>query len=137
MNTRKITRPVTQTLKRTLSRKYQDGMSSWAWLIFLMLLAAAGTAVLKLGPHYIDWRVVQSVADRLPQDVHQKMTRGDINEHFAKQFRVESFRIPVHQMMEIKRDPEQTVIHLSYKVREHLFYNVDVVLVFNESRTFK
>ena len=116
----------------------QLGMSKWAWLFFLIVIAGFATAALRLGPHYIDYRVVQAVADRMPPgEVHSEWTRGEIVEHFNKQFRVESFRIPTKEVIKIERSREETVVDINYEVREHLFYNIDVVLVFNDRRVFE
>lgn len=116
----------------------QQGMSKWGWLIVLVVAATVATSALRIGPHYIDFRIVQTVIDRLPErDVHSNMTRTQIREHFSKQFRVENFRIPVKDMMKIERDRNQTVLDINYEVREHLFYNIDVVLVFSERRTYQ
>ena len=115
----------------------QRGLSKWGWLLFIGLLVMAATGALRLGPHYIDFRMVQGVLDRLPaNEVHRKMSRSEITDHFKKQFRVENFRIPLKQMMKIDRTRDDTTITIDYEVREHLFYNVDVVLVFSEQRTY-
>ena len=120
-----------------INKLKQRGLSGWGWLLFLMLLAGAATAALKVGPHYIDFRIIQSVADRLDAEtVHQKMSRAEINEHFAKQFRVESIYAPVTERVAVKRDREKTTLNINYEVREHLFFNIDVVLSFNEVRTY-
>ena len=116
----------------------QKGMSKWGWLLVLGFIAFATTSVLRIGPHYIDFRIVQSVADRLPKnEVHGNMSRSEIIEHFSKQFRVENFRIPVKDMMKIERDRSGTVLAIDYEVREHLIYNIDIVLVFSEQRTYQ
>jgi hypothetical protein len=115
----------------------QQGMSMWAWLFFLAMMALILTSALRLGPHYLDYRIVQGVADRLPVDeVHAQWSRAQINDHFKKQFRVENFTIPIKDMMKVDRSRDETVIAINYEVREHLFYNVDVVLVFSDRRTF-
>jgi len=104
----------------------------------LIAMIAAATAVLRIAPHYIDYRIVQSIADRLPADaVHSRMSRNEIREHFQKQFRIENFNRPVREVIEIERDRDGTQINIGYEVREHLFYNIDVVLVFGEQRVFE
>ncbi len=103
----------------------------------LVLGAGLLTAVLRLGPHYIDYRIVRSVVERLPVSEVHKMPRTKIVEHFTKQFRVENFRIPLKEMMSIDRDREKTVIDINYEVREHLFYNIDVVLTFSEQHSYE
>ena len=124
-------------LHRAPARR-QRGMSKWGWLIAMLLLAGTMTTVLRLGPHYIDFRIVQSVLDDLPKsEVHADMSRAKIVEHFSKQFRIENFRIPVKEMMSIERTRDQTVLDVNYEVREHLLYNIDVVLTFSDQRTYE
>jgi len=119
-----------------LGRK-QRGLSKWGWLLFIGLLATAAGGALRLGPHYIDFRVVQQVMDRLPtSEVHAEMSRAQISDHFRKQFRVENFRVPLKEMLKIERTREETTVSIDYEIREHLLYNIDVVLVFSEQRTF-
>ncbi len=128
-------RPNTAVLS---NRSKQLGMSKWGWLLFIVVAVAALSAVLRVGPHYIDYRIVQGVADRLPVgEVHAQMSRQEIKEHFQKQFRIENFKVPVNDMLVIERDRAQTLVNINYEIREHLFYNIDVVLVFGEQRVFK
>ena len=42
----------------------QQGLSKWGWLMVLVLGAGLMTAVLRLGPHYIDYRIVGGVVVR-------------------------------------------------------------------------
>lgn len=118
-------------------RSAQRGMSTWGWLFFAGMIAFGASAALRIGPHYIDFRIVQSVMDRLPESEVHDMSRAKIREHFSKQFRVENFYIAVRDMMKIERDRDQTVLIVDYEIREHLFYNVDFVLAFSEQRTYK
>ena len=115
----------------------QQGLSRWGWLLFIALLVGAATVVLRIAPHYLDFRMVQEVAKRLPADeVHNAMSRQQITNHFKKQFRVENFRVPLRDMLKIERTRDNTTVTVAYEIREHLFYNVDVVLVFDEQYTY-
>ena len=81
----------------------QQGLGKWGWLFFIIITVFAGSAVLRLGPHYIDFRVVQGVIDRLPESrVHDQMTQGEIREHFEKQFRIENFRMKARDIVKVK-----------------------------------
>ncbi|NKB97492.1 MAG: DUF4845 domain-containing protein [Pseudomonadales bacterium] len=117
-------------------RKLQRGMSKYAMLLVLMALVVFGTAALRLGPHYIDFTVMQGIIERLPTQIHKDMSKTKIREHFAKQFRIENFSQNVREVVKIDRNRERTVVAVEYEIREHLFYNIDVVLAFSESRTF-
>ena len=55
----------------------------------------------------------------------------------AKQLRIENFRTPIDEIMTIKRDGGETVLNIAYERREHMLYNVDVVLTFSEQRTYQ
>ena len=117
-------------------RSLQMGMSKWALLLVLISLAAVGTATLKLSPHYVDFEVMKGVLDRLPANTHAELSKSDIREHFAKQFRIENFSHKVKDVVKIDRSRSETVVSITYEMREHLFYNVDVVLSFDTGRTF-
>ena len=136
MNTFNITRARPQCVAHR--SRYQHGMSKWGWLVVMVLFAGGLTAILKLGPHYIDFEMVKGVADRLPaENVHADMSRAEVIEHFEKQFRVEGFRKPIKEVLKIERDREQTLVNIDYEIREHLFFNVDVVMSFAETLTFQ
>ncbi len=123
-------------MNMTQQRKLHQGMSKWAMLLVLAALVVFGTAALRLGPHYIDFTVVQGIVERLPDQTHKELSKIKIREHFAKQFRIENFSHNVRKVVKIDRNLERTVVSVDYEIREHLFYNVDVVLAFSDSRTF-
>ena len=81
------------------SRNKQGGMSKWGWLFVIGMLVLASSTALRVGPHYIDFRIVQATMNRLDDNQVHGMSLGKINEHFAKQLRVENdlhrdFRTP-------------------------------------------
>ena len=116
----------------------QIGMGKWGWLLFVIAAVFIGSTALRLGPHYLDFQVIQSVVERLPaSQVHGEMTRGEIREHFQKQFRVENFSFKVKDIVKIERTKDETIVDVNYEVREPLFYNIDVVLSFSEQRSFQ
>jgi len=115
----------------------QKGMSKWGWLLVIIAIISTVTTALRIGPHYIDFKIVQGVLANLSErDVHKNMSRRQIEDHFKKQFRIESFRLSPKEVMKVNRDREETIINIDYEIREHLFYNVDVVLAFSDQRSF-
>ena len=116
----------------------QQGMSKWGWLFTAIAVGFVITSALRLGPHYIDYRLIQGVAQDLHgQNMHTKMSRRQIEEHFQKQLRINNFRIPIKELLSVDRDSEQTLVNINYEIREHLFYNIDVVLVFSDQFTYR
>lgn len=130
-----------QTTRRPASFKLgasgQRGLSIYGWLAVMVIAAGVLISILRLGPHYIDYNIVIGIMDRLPAEEVHSMPRDKIREHFNKQFRIENFRIPLKDIMTIERGGGQTVLDINYEVREHMVYNVDVVLSFSEKRTYK
>jgi hypothetical protein len=106
-------------------------------LFALLALAAALTLTLRVAPHYVDFEMVKGVADRLADKNVNEMSREEILEHFKKQFRIEGFRTPLKDILKIERERGRTTLNIEYEIREHLFYNVDVVLVFNDQRIYE
>ena len=118
--------------------QYQRGLSTWGWLFAVILGAFVVISILNIGPHYVDFRVVQGITDKLPEKtLHQEMSKNQIYEHFKKQFRIENFPLKPRDMMTIERSTDETVLNIDYEIREPLVFNIDVVLKFSEQRTFE
>ena len=108
------------------------GASAMGVLLVLVGLVAGITLVLKLGPHYIDWRTMQSVFDNLT-GVHE-MSPADIRETLAKRFQINGLRdFDLRKVVEIDAKKDNTTLSVTYERREHIVGNVDVVLSFSES----
>ena len=120
-----------------MKQQRQRGMSMWGYLLVVMLIITGIILALRIGPHYIDFAMVKGTLDRIPAERAHEMPKAEIRDHFARQFRVEGFRMPVKEILKIERSRKQTVLDFNYEVREHLFYNVDIVLVFSEQRTYE
>ena len=116
---------------------HQRGMGMWGGLMVALIIIILAMGAMRIGPHYMDFEMVKGVMDRLPAAEVHSMKRDQIRERFAKQFRVEGFKVPLKEMLDIERTREQTLLNINYEVREHLFSNVYVVLVFSEQREFK
>lgn len=141
MDRQKVTQMETRKRMQHASIKLgsagQRGLSMYGWLFVLIVGASVLTAGLRLGPHYIDFNIILGVADRLPADTVHTMSREEIREHFKKQLRIENFRTPINDIMKIEREGGKTVLNINYERREHMLYNVDVVLTFSEQRTYQ
>ena len=113
--------------------KRQAGLSFLGALLVIAVIASAVTLILRLGPHYIDFYTLKSVIEGLPADRVHEMTRPDIREALEKRFKVNNLRdFKVSDVITVERLRDNTVLQLAYERREHLFLNVDVVLVFSE-----
>lgn len=116
----------------------QAGLSFFGWLLVIAVIASAVTLVLRLGPHYIDYYTIQTVMDGLPADRVHEMSRPEIREALEKRFKVNNIRdFAVSDVITVERQRDSTVLDLAYERREHLFFNVDVVLTFSEQYRYQ
>jgi hypothetical protein len=122
-----------QPIVRSPFRRAQRGLSMIGILALLIVVASTITVTLKLLPHYIDYRTMQSVLGGLPaSDVHS-MGRPALLELIDKRFMINNLRdFKIRDIIEIERSRDGTVLKLSYERREHLFLNIDVVIKFND-----
>jgi hypothetical protein len=111
----------------------QAGLSALGTLVVLVVLVAAITLTLKLAPHYIDFYTMNSVLEGLPADDVRAMSRVSLNTTIEKRFKINNLRgFKISDIIKFDRSREGTVLELKYEVREHLFYNVDVVISFEK-----
>ena len=116
----------------------QAGLSFFGWLLVIAAIASGVTLVLKLGPHYIDYYTIRSVMDGLPADRVHEMSRPEIREALQKRFKVNNIRdFAVADVITVERARDNTILDLAYERREHLFFNVDVVLTFSEQYRYQ
>lgn len=110
-------------------------MSMYAMMLVLGIIGFAVTAALKLGPHYIDNRVVasalQSVKEQYAgQDLAEVKDR-DIKGVLGKFFEVNMVDDSIMENFEVVREKNNVTLKLNYEIRKPFMGNVDVVLIFN------
>lgn len=115
-------------------KHHSTGLSVIGMILSLVGLVAVITLALRLGPHYIDWRTMQSVFAGLERQPIQEMSKNQIREAISKGFRINSLRdFDQRSLVDIEVEKESTILNVSYEQREHIFYNIDVVLTFKKS----
>ena len=111
----------------------QGGLSALSALAALLAIVAVITVTLKLAPHYIDFFTMRSVIQGLPANEVRSMSRTALNEMLQKRFKINNLRdFDIRDIIDLDRSREGTVLELKYERREHLIYNVDVVISFEE-----
>jgi len=123
---------------RSGPRSRQTGASAMVMLLGLVALVSVVTLLLKLGPHYIDWQNMQSVMGGLPEKQVHSMGKSEIRDALAKRFRINNLRdFKPRDVVTIDRSKEGTLILIDYERREHLLFNIDVVLSFSEKYQYR
>ena len=111
----------------------QGGLSAMGALGMLIVIVAGITLTLKLVPHYIDFYTMQSVIEGLPPQEVRNMTRTSLNEALQKRFKINNLRdFKIRDIIDVERSRDATVLLVKYERREHLFFNVAVVITFEK-----
>lgn len=128
-----------RNLKKQTGRwSRQRGAGTIAWLAGALALVTIITLTLRLGPHYLDFRTLQAVMDSLPADEVHEMDNRSVRALLQKRFLINNIRsVKVRDIVKFDRSKNSTEISIGYEVREHLLFNIDAVLTFNESYRYQ
>jgi hypothetical protein len=111
----------------------QRGMAMIQWLVLILIVGGTATMAIRTVPHYIDFYTMVSVVDALPKNEVHVMSKQKIRDSLKKRFKINNIReFDLTKIVAIERKRGVTAVTLEYEIREHLFYNVDVVLSFNK-----
>ncbi len=113
-------------------RKRQYGATLWGNILIILIAVTVGILVVKLSPIYVDSFTVKGAVDALAQEENiAKMKDRQILEQLQKHFIINNVRNFNMENVVMEREKTRLVaINVDYEVREHLFYNIDVVLSF-------
>lgn len=128
-----------RNLKKQTGRwSQQRGAGTIGWLAGALALVSIITLTLRLGPHYLDFRTLQAVMDSLPVDEVHEMDNRSVRALLQKRFLINNIRsVKVRDIVKFDRSKNSTEISIGYEVREHLLFNIDAVLTFNESYRYQ
>ena len=128
-----------RNLKKQTGRwSQQRGAGTIGWLAGALALVSIITLTLRLGPHYLDFRTLQAVMDSLPAGEVHEMDNRSVRALLQKRFLINNIRsVKVRDIVKFDRSKNSTEISIGYEVREHLLFNIDAVLTFNESYRYQ
>lgn len=116
----------------------QRGLTMLGWLAVLVVVASLLTVALKITPHYVDFYTMQSVIESLPEREVSTMSRTALDDVLSKRFKINNLRgFEIRDIIDLERTRDSTVLNIQYERREHLFFNIDVVLTFNKRYEFR
>ncbi len=111
----------------------QRGMAMIQWIFLILIVGGIVTVAMRTIPHYIDFYTMVSVVEALLKKQVHVMSKQKIRESLRKRFKINNIRdISVAEVVGIERKRGATALTLDYEIREHLFYNIDLVLSFNK-----
>jgi hypothetical protein len=125
--------PEVAAMHRTLQQ--QRGISFLGILFALALGGMIVTIGLKLGPHYMQYAVVKSVMDKAVADPEVPQTRRGVLDKINKDLYINEIRTLTPQDFTFTPVANGTDLTVDYEQREHLFGNIDAVVVFSHTVT--
>jgi len=119
--------------RRVAGRARQRGLSAMGGLLVLVLVVSGITLTLKLAPHYLDFYTIDSIIEGLPANDVRSMSRPALNDMLKKRFKINNLRdLEISDIITLERSREGTVLEVRYERREHILFNVDVVITFEK-----
>jgi hypothetical protein len=109
----------------------QKGMTTTSALFTLFLVGFILTVVFKLGPHYLDNRIIQGAIDQVAQSDINGKSNSQIRRKIADFFTINNIRDIDLRKVAIDREDSGIQISLDYEKRIEMFGNIDVVLKFS------
>lgn len=112
----------------------QKGMSLLGWMMVLAVVAFLASTAFKMFPHYMDFMSLEKIISSVETDpalgIH---TVGDFYEHIEKGMTVNGIRdLKLQDILEIKLENNEFLVHLQYEKREHMIENLDLVANFDK-----
>lgn len=115
-----------------------EGMSVVSLLAVVTLVAGVVVLALRLGPHYIDFQTLDSIMDGLPSAQIHEMDKAAIRDLLTKRYKINNIRdLNLREVVSIERKKDSTDITIDYEIREPLVYNIDAVLTFSETYSYR
>ena len=110
-------------------------MTMYQIMFVLIAVGFMATAAIKLGPAYLDNRVVISALDSIHSDFSaintQDVTDNEIRGKVQKYFQVNMVSSEIEKSMKITRIKDKVILSFNYELRAPFMGNVDTVIVFN------
>jgi hypothetical protein len=115
------------------TRFSQQGLSMTGWMAVLFVIAIFVTCAVKILPLYLDaWTArtaIENVVEKQREKTESiKAIRSAINRQFTAN-RIETLKV---KDIKITKTKGKVIIDAHYEKRESLFYNIDVVVKFDD-----
>lgn len=117
------------------NKKLQRGATFWEVSMYVMMFLFVVTAVLKLGPAYMDdsnvGKALEGVHEALSGKDIYEVTNGEIKGRISKFFQVSMLPGEIEKQIQIERENRGVYLRLDYENRMPFMGNIDIVLNFS------
>ena len=128
---------ITPSLQVSHRMRLPRGMGTMGMVLMLVAVAMGISFGLKIGPHYMNFRTMQTLLAALTVEEVKTTSRAQVMALLQKRFKINSlYDEEPEKVIKYTRERGAVSLAIDYEIREHLFGNVYVLLDFDESRTF-
>ena len=114
----------------------QCGISLIGWAVILLVAIVFGTAALRMVPVYMEHNTISSTIKSLLQDSKTAlMSPREVREALSKRFTINQVNVITVNDLAITKEGGILKISTDYEVREPMFYNVSIVMTFQDEFT--
>lgn len=114
----------------------QRGISLIGWAVILLVAIVLGTAALRMVPVYMEHNTISSAIKSLLQDSKTAlMSPREVRESLSKRFTINQVDVITVNDLAITKEGGILKISTDYEVREPMFYNVSIVMTFQDEFT--
>ncbi|KAF0804643.1 hypothetical protein A6D6_02910 [Alcanivorax xiamenensis] len=115
-------------------RARQRGLSLLGWIVVLIVLAVFGTAAFRMVPAYMEYNTIKSaVVSLLGDSKTALMSEREIRDALSKRFTINQVNAISANDLAVSKEGGRVAVAVDYEVREPLFYNVSVVMTFQDT----
>lgn len=110
----------------------QQGLSSIAILVIILVVVFFATCAAKVGPVYMEsFTVKRAVENVVDQFKGKAVDPGQIKDKLSRQFQVNRVEALNFRDIKVTREKGKVTLDATYEKRVHLMFNIDVVVKFD------
>ena len=115
------------------TRFSQQGLSMTGWMAVLFVIATFVTCAVKIVPMYLDaWTARTAIENVVKKQQEKTESIIEIRRDVSRQFIANRVEVLNVKKLKISKKNGNVVIDARYEKREPLFFNIDVVVKFDE-----
>ncbi|RMA79321.1 DUF4845 domain-containing protein [Umboniibacter marinipuniceus] len=111
-------------------QRLQRGMSFYGMCLVIVIAVFFGMLGVKLGPYYLDNTMLVSSVQKVFDSGTEDVSLSDFREGISKAMVIDNISPEARNALVIAREDDSFIVTANYEVRIDLFYNIDVVLSF-------
>lgn len=114
----------------------QRGISLIGWTVILLVVVVLGTAAFRMVPAYMEHNTIATMINSLLQDSKTAlMSPREVRDSLSKRFTINQVDVINVNDLIITKEGGILKISTDYEVREPMFYNVNIVMTFQDEFT--